>query len=308
MPIEASPGDSLARVSEVRGDSEFARALRAAVDARGLTLERLRAHLNQRGHNLSAATLSYWQSGRSRPERAASRAALTSLEEILEVPKGSLTSLLVPRRRGRDGAALPTFDGISSTSIAKVVDQLAAAAGITWQTNVRRFVVHDQVSIGPTRRLQHHVMREVLRAEADGVDRIALWHCLDEGGAQPLPVPVRNCRLGKLVRSEQHNLVVAELLLPYPLANGESVVIEYRMEPIGTTNPLLWWERGTAEELRELHMEIHFHPDAIPTSAARVFTLRGQQERTEPVVIRSSTIELLVLDFGPGAAGLRWTW
>jgi len=47
----------------------FDAALRAAIRARGLSLDRLREHLRARGVTVTTATLSYWQSGRSRPER-----------------------------------------------------------------------------------------------------------------------------------------------------------------------------------------------------------------------------------------------
>ncbi|WP_113694645.1 transcriptional regulator [Amycolatopsis albispora] len=83
----------------------FAAALRAAIRARGLGLERIRYRLRDRGVPVSLATLSYWQSGRCRPERPESLAALTELEDVLDVPPGSLTRLLPPPRR-RPSASL----------------------------------------------------------------------------------------------------------------------------------------------------------------------------------------------------------
>lgn len=78
---------------------DFAGALRAAVTARGLSLSRLRARLAEHGISVSTATLSYWQSGRSRPERAASRAAIGPLEDVLELPRGFL-AVRLPTRAG----------------------------------------------------------------------------------------------------------------------------------------------------------------------------------------------------------------
>jgi hypothetical protein len=51
------------------GEPEFAEVLREAIRARGLGLERIRERLLAHGVSVSMATLSYWQSGRSRPER-----------------------------------------------------------------------------------------------------------------------------------------------------------------------------------------------------------------------------------------------
>ncbi|TDC68141.1 XRE family transcriptional regulator, partial [Actinomadura sp. GC306] len=70
---------------------EFAGALRQAIQASGLTLERIRHRLCRRGLTVSVATLSYWQRGRSRPR---SRDVVVALEEILQVPPGTLTELL----------------------------------------------------------------------------------------------------------------------------------------------------------------------------------------------------------------------
>ncbi|MER6759018.1 MULTISPECIES: transcriptional regulator [Amycolatopsis] len=80
----------------------FAEALRAAIRARGLGLERIRYRLRGRGTTVSLATLSHWQSGRCRPERPESLRALRNLEQILGVPDGSLRRLLgPPRPRGQ---------------------------------------------------------------------------------------------------------------------------------------------------------------------------------------------------------------
>lgn len=71
----------------------FADALRAAIRSRGLGLERIQYRLREKGVPVSLATLSHWQSGRCRPERQGSLAALRCLEEVLRVPRGSLVRL-----------------------------------------------------------------------------------------------------------------------------------------------------------------------------------------------------------------------
>ncbi|MGW4483157.1 transcriptional regulator [Amycolatopsis sp. NPDC004368] len=76
----------------------FADALRAAIRARGLGLDRIRYRLRARGTSLSLATLSHWQSGRCRPERPESLQALRNLEDIVGVPPNSLRRLLGPPR------------------------------------------------------------------------------------------------------------------------------------------------------------------------------------------------------------------
>lgn len=71
----------------------FDGALRAAIQARGLSLERLHVRLAERGIHVSVASLSNWQRGSSRPERSRSLSAVRELEGILEVPPDSLSAL-----------------------------------------------------------------------------------------------------------------------------------------------------------------------------------------------------------------------
>ena len=87
-----------AELSRLLAAGPFDVALRAAIRARGLGLDRIRYRLRGRGTTVSLATLSHWQSGRCRPERPESLEALRNLEDILNVPDGSLSRLLGPPR------------------------------------------------------------------------------------------------------------------------------------------------------------------------------------------------------------------
>jgi hypothetical protein len=87
-----------------RTETPFPRALDQAIASSGLSLDRVRARLARHGVQVSIATLSYWRSGRSRPERRDSLRAVRILEEQFGLSPGSLTELLGPRRpRGRWG-------------------------------------------------------------------------------------------------------------------------------------------------------------------------------------------------------------
>lgn len=101
----------LAELSRLLADGPFDVALRAAIRARGLGLDRIRYRLRGRGTTVSLATLSHWQSGRCRPERPESLEALRNLEEILNVPDGALSKLLgPPRARTRFHAQSPPLN------------------------------------------------------------------------------------------------------------------------------------------------------------------------------------------------------
>lgn len=91
----------------------FAEALSRAVEASGLSLERIQRHLELRGVQVSLSTLSYWRRGRSRPERPESLHAVAALEEILRLASGELTGKLGDKRpRGRWVERAAALEGI----------------------------------------------------------------------------------------------------------------------------------------------------------------------------------------------------
>lgn len=69
-------------------------ALRAAIAARGLPLQRVQHHLSRYGVKVGVTSLSYWQQGARRPQRPESLRAVRALEEILQLPDESLIRLL----------------------------------------------------------------------------------------------------------------------------------------------------------------------------------------------------------------------
>ncbi len=283
----------------------FAGSLRAAIAERGLSLARLRYHLQQHGHELSVATLSYWQSGRSRPDRASSLAALGSLEEILRVPRGSLAARL-PARARRPGAPRTTpmrVEPIFDTGA--FIDDVVHGFGIDWG-DLEPVTLHNLITVTAQRTLGSHLVRETSRATRDGVDRMATFY-----GGDPSETPYimarRNCRLGRVVEHPQASLVVAELLFDQPLGRGDSVLVEYECAMAGQPKVSESWEVGCPQRHREVHIEVEFTPPALP-SAVRGRVVQGDADQSEPIDLFGNLVSLLRLDFGPGMLGLYWTW
>lgn len=284
---------------------DFATTLRDAISARGLSLDRVRYHLKQRGHDLSVATLSYWQSGRSRPDRASSLAALGSLEEILEVTRGSLAALL-PARMRKPGSSNDDEASVGAMfDTGPLIEETIESLGISWD-DLERIALHELLTIQPDRTIGPHVIRETMRATREGVDRFATFYGDDPDGA-PYVVPRNNCQLGRVVEHPELGLVVAEMLLPRPLAFGDSVLVDYEFGLAGAPEPCDGWERGCPQGLREFHLEVEFAPEAVP-SAVRTRIKQGDDDRSEPARLNGDLFSLLLLDFGPGLVGVYWTW
>ncbi|SDN12108.1 hypothetical protein SAMN04488074_13527 [Lentzea albidocapillata subsp. violacea] len=158
----------------------FPEALRAAIERRGISLERLRERLARMGTPVSTATLSYWQSGRTQPERAASLAALRNLEDIVGMPLDALAGLLdPPRPRGRGALPGLTVSGSAFFANAETVDQLIDGLDISCDARLTRLSGHDRIQMGSDRAQLGRWSRQVLRAEEDGPDRLVVIHEVD---------------------------------------------------------------------------------------------------------------------------------
>lgn len=110
--MKSSTGSEAVQIAEsdlssVLSTGPFHAALRAAVRARGLTLERLRSHLGRRGIAVGISSLSDWQHGRSRPGPG-SLPAVYALEQLLGLRADSLVRLLVaPDPEGTERTGTP---------------------------------------------------------------------------------------------------------------------------------------------------------------------------------------------------------
>ncbi|GIG68806.1 hypothetical protein [Phytomonospora endophytica] len=298
----------MARRNRLLTGGPFADALRAAVGVRGLGIERLCVRLADAGTPVSAATLSYWQSGRSRPERRSSMAALAALETILEVPAGSLSALLGPPRRRTSvlgsrpfGAFWPEPDRVSD---------LVGAVDVRWDDRLSRISQHDRVAVGAERGERSVRSRQVLRAEADGPDRwVAVVHIDDHSLPLPRIEPVRYCRLGRVVGRRAEGLIAAELLFERPLRRGETVIFEHEVVGAAPYPLATNYERKFRRPVREFTLEVCFDPATLPPRLWRFAQEADLPEQVEEVPMGSGgSAHAVTLNFGPGRYGFRWDW
>ena len=292
--------------SEAAAD-EFASVLRAAIRARGLGLERIRDRLRAQGVTVSLATLSYWQSGRSRPERRDSLVAVALLESVLEVPAGTLSSSLgPPRRRGRWLSTVPSSEVAAYWAEPDPVEDAVSEVDIRWDERLTRISQHDHVYVGAEGGELAYHSRQVLRAEADGPDRWVVIMHLDEHD-RPLPAirPLRHCHLGRVVSRPADGLLVAELLFDRPLRKGETVITEHELVNSPPYPPADNYERKFRLPVREYVLEISF--EQPPAWCEQYSQLDDDAEQVR-AVDPSSAVHGVALNFGPGRYGFRWTF
>ncbi len=298
----------------------FAAALRNAIRGRGLSLERVRFHLAQRGHDLSIATLSYWQSGRSRPERASSLAALDDLEQVLGVATGSLSG---PLRiaRGRPpwppsmvGATLSAAfdeplivdDGARLDEV-EARDRLAAQLGMSFDAAVTRVSVQEIVEVRADRSVGRRRVREVVRSRDEFVRRFLVSALCRSNGAPQLVVGESNCHAVRMLDSASGGLVVAELGLDVPLAAGESAIVEYRVDPLGVTRPSQGVERTLVGDVGLYVFDLRF-PANDPPVAITVSGWRAGRQVVEQVPVAGEHQVVALEKVGEGCVSASWTW
>jgi hypothetical protein len=308
--VETAAGPEDRELSQLLVTGPFEAALRAAIKHRGLSLDRIRYRLTQRNVRVSSAALSHWQSGRSTPERPRSLLALRQLEEVLELPVGSLARLLpYPRPRGRSRIRTALSDDEMWSTY---TEDVWFGFDTQWDDALVRVSHHDVIQIGPDRGEHAMRTRQVLRADRDGPDRWILTYRLDN----PTPTPpsvsaVRHCRLGRRRYDPRDGYAVADLLFDRPLARGETIMIEYEVSCPPPYIPSTNFERKLRYPVREYTLEIAFHPQQPPSNCRFYSTPAAGAAPTWVIGLEmdpSHCVHMTKLDVSPGCYGVSWDW
>ncbi|MBB1155787.1 MULTISPECIES: hypothetical protein [Amycolatopsis] len=292
----------------------FAETLRGAIDASGLTLERIRARLTERGSRVSLATLSNWQSGSRQPEQRRSIEAVRQLENVLELPMGRLSGRLgPPRPRGRQVAAeesaAPDEQWLDSSGLSALMTD----ADIAPQNGLRRISLHLRCHLDSDRAVHRISYRHVLLAEQDGISQdLNLLELSPGSRRRPTLIPTYNCRLGRQSVSEEKHLMINELLFDSALRRGETVVLEYEIElyPEPGQPSDNGWTASFRLPIQEFLIEARFGPGAVPVRCREVRRPFSDPTPTErPVRIgESANTHAVMLGLRAGRYGLEWDW
>lgn len=317
-PTARTGGDQLnalpADLAELLRTGPFEAALRTAIRSSRLSLERIQHRLRTRGTPVSITALSYWQSGRRRPERPDSLLALRELEKVLSVPQGALSALLgPPRPRGRTRQAMSDAPPLSSLwAENESAEELLAKIDTTQDSQLTRLNHHDLIHIDRHGELTKIGTRKLVRSEANGVDRcVIMFDGASTSDTDPVIRPTRSVRLGKVLTDHTRDLVVAELLFDRALERGDTMLFEYEIvDPPTPDNEV---EHSFARlfrlPVRQYVVEMQFDP-AHPPRRTESYVGDATTQETEPpkplVLDRYGRAHAVALDFGMGVFGVRW--
>lgn len=284
----------------------FSTALQAAIQARGLSLECLQVKLRERGVRVSLSSLSYWQRGRTRPERPASLRAVREMEAVLELPDHALLALLLRPGHSRPGGERLDIDDICpAPSAGTLVEQLDCQ-----DEAPPCLIMHDRYLVGRERDVRAIQTRAVFQAHRHGVDRhIAVYH--DQRGVLADLRSASRCRFGRVRSDADSGVIAAELLFDRPLARGETYLIEYEFGFSETGPPTDEYGRGFQDPHHEYLLEVQFDLAALPARCYRTWRPDAETPLTDAGELRlasSHTVHFVDFRVSPSYQGIRWEW
>ncbi|WP_037668589.1 hypothetical protein [Streptomyces griseus] len=288
-------------------------ALRAAIAARGLPLQRVQHHLSRHGVKVGVTSLSYWQQGARRPQRPESLRAVRALEEILKLPEESLIRLLADTD-GVATAGRPAGRSYRSfVEASGVLERLLAELEAPLDGGLHTLGHHERVRVGTRRELLGRESHHIVRAHRDGVDRFVAVHHGDPG-CTPERMTVRaleNCRTGRVRWHHDTGVLVAELLFDLRLRAGDTFLFRYDIED-GTAGVCHEYVRGFGLAGGQYALQVRFDEDALPVRCHR-FTQHsaaaprsGRQELA--LSDRHHSVHLVEPRVRSGMVGIGWDW
>ncbi|MFD9893067.1 hypothetical protein ACFWY9_27300 [Amycolatopsis sp. NPDC059027] len=300
------------QVRTALNDGPFGHAFACAAAHRGLSLRQLRHRLAARDVALSAVTLSYWQTGRSLPEREESLHAVTVLEEILELPKGALLACLGAKRpRGR---GVPSCRGARRLHRAwdypAFLPPLLREFDSAALDSVYRVGLHDTVYLDADRRLSRIVVRMLVEARRDAAKTVLTTSRSGRGLEPPSVLLARRCRVATAKALPEEGFALTELAFDRALDVGGRAVVEYT-EDYSSRAVATHHHRRIAERIRDYRVSVVFHRDAPPRSCAtwRTRFPDGRRLGLAPVPVgEDATVVVLAGAVAPGIHGLSWAW
>ncbi|MER7733584.1 hypothetical protein ABTX80_22085 [Streptomyces erythrochromogenes] len=294
----------------------FHLALRAALAARGLPLQRVQHRLAAQGIKVGVTSLSYWQQGARRPRQPESLRAVTALERILELPDGALVRLLaVPdpaavtgpaaRPAGRSYRALFSGGG--------TVERLLDGMELPPDGGLHSLGHHERVRIGAAGELRGRESQQIVRAHRDGVDRYLAVHHGDPGCdvSRVRVTPYENCRTGRVRCHPEAGVVVAELLFDARLRRGDTYVFGYGVED-GTGPRSGEYVRGFSYAGGQYMLQVRFDAAALPVRCRRFARTGPDAPRTGLADLtpsgRHRAVHLVEQSVRRGILGIAWDW
>ncbi|MFE5566480.1 MULTISPECIES: helix-turn-helix domain-containing protein [Amycolatopsis] len=308
----ASAGVPMYQEREVR-TGQFHRALSEAVEHRGLSLSRIRAHLAARGVSVAESTLSYWQRGLRHPSTPRSLDVVRALEAVLGLPPDSLIVLIGPQRRSVGDDRRPSVAELrqSWAETCSLLDELSASPGTEGNAKLDVVTVVDVLTMTGEGRISEITSTMVVRAREPGADGFVVTH-QDEPGTDMEATTVfatDGCRRGRVRRSATSPGMVFELLFDRGLAEGETHTFAFTLRLAASVRSTCF-HRTVRSRMSAYLLRMRFD-GALPARCVK--TVR-EREELAPVVSEplhpgpGATVSAYFEELDVGIAGIDLIW
>lgn len=283
----------------------FAVALRDAIAARGVTLAWLRTRLVDSGNPVSVATLSYWRSGERTPEGAASLAAVEELERLLGLDRDYLVSRIGPSTRL---GPVAEQKAPVEPDLEKAFREVEAALGAPPLSITRDVSCHVNAYVNADGRVERRVGRYLMQAMVDGITVLPFYGNEVDPISELAEFTVRLG--GRLKASYLHpdGYVFGHLVaLDEPLSLGETTLIEIEEARMPRDFEDRSVAHGTSNVLKEILLQVQFHPDAVPLWCAEHVQPAGEEDySTVPRRVVAGSVHAVRHAFGPATLAISW--
>ena len=293
--------------SGARATTPFATSLREAIDARNITLARLHQRLADRGNTVSMATLSYWRSGARRPEGPQSLAAVTDIEDLLGLDRGTLTERLGPTLR--TGPLGPSAFPFPEQTLEQRVRDTFLAMGATYPDPTRELSIHAVTDVGADRRILRRTTRLVVQGTSGVIGAIPFVEITHDTPSQsPTFTALGGGRISRTHTDPSRTVHGFLFELERPITTPEATVIEWSVEyppdfPEGDGTG-----HGISLQCRELLLWTRFHPDALPAWVEEVEETPDGAVTTPRMLDGATSLHAVRRGFGPGSLAMQWGW
>jgi len=287
----------------------FAAELGRALSARRVSLAGLQRRLADRGHQVSTGTLSYWRSGQRLPEKPSSLDAVSEIEELLGLDPNSLRGRIGPSRR--PGPPPPRVeDGGSAPRELGVPDALRELGLADAGEHMYGAAVQVTLDVDAQGQMSRQSVRTLLRATTHGAQRWFHVIFAEEPVSEPLVLDhVVGVQVGASYTRQEVGLFLWELVLPRPLAVGETALIETSTQLGNLGNQDTSYFHHLDRRTPDTVIWVRFDPESPPRRCVQTLqALEGDPVDTPLDLNGLHTAHVATRSFGPGRVGLTWEW
>lgn len=284
-------------MTDTSPSTAFAGALSRAVSEGSLTLQQLSQRLGELGTPLSAATLSYWCSGRSVPARARSRQAVTHLERLLDLVPGHLVSSLPGALNARWNPSVGVAD-------LKAVQLAVAGMGMDLDRHLEARVITDELTVSEDGQRMQLTTHQLHWADAKKVSRFPVLMSLPHPNARLESASVEaGAHLGSHQILPAAGVLAMEVRLDHELRRGDLGQIRYEVS-WACDEPITQYTRRLPIVLGRLALAVAFEGDPPRTVVHAHLAQHGTASRTE--LPAGPQVQTCIAEAAAGIHRLEW--